>query len=146
MAVFLVANRRNMLVKEMEVRILMAEDDPDDRFLLKEELKETQWSEYLSIVNDGVELLDYLHQRGKYNPQNAPRPQLIILDCIMPKMNGIETLHEIRSYQQFKNIPVVFLTSSSIETEYYQNKKLDVYSYLSKPICCKDIMESAKIA
>ena len=127
------------------MKILMAEDDPDDRFLLNEELKEVKCKDKISIVNDGVELLDYLHQRGKFNPENAPKPSLIVLDCIMPKMNGIETLYEIRSYPKFKDIPVVFLTSSSAETEYYMKQGLDVYSYLSKPFRYKDILESANL-
>src|SRR5690554_6049366 len=104
-----------MLLKGEKMKILMAEDDPDDRFLLNEELKEVKCKDKISIVNDGVELLDYLHQRGKFNPENAPKPSLIVLDCIMPKMNGIETLYEIRSHPKFKDIPVVFLTSSSAE-------------------------------
>lgn len=127
------------------MRILMAEDDPDDRFLLKEELKENNYTESISIVNDGVELLDYLHQRGNFDANTAPRPELIVLDCIMPKMNGVETLDEIRSYPKFSNIPVVFLTSSKAETEYYQTKNLDVYSYLTKPISYRDILESIQV-
>lgn len=123
----------------------MAEDDPDDRFLLKEELKENNYTESISIVNDGVELLDYLHQRGNFDANTAPRPELIVLDCIMPKMNGVETLDEIRSYPKFSNIPVVFLTSSKAETEYYQTKNLDVYSYLTKPISYRDILESIQV-
>lgn len=123
----------------------MAEDDPDDRFLFNEELKENNLEESISIVNDGVELLDYLHQRGNYDPVNAPRPQLIVLDCIMPKMNGMETLNEIRSYPKFNDIPIVFLTSSPTEAEYYKNKKLDVDSYLTKPISYIDILESVHL-
>lgn len=124
------------------MRILMAEDDPDDRFLFNEELKENNLEEIIAIVNDGVELLDYLHQRGNYDPVSAPRPELIVLDCIMPKLNGMETLNEIRSYPKFNDIPIVFLTSSSTEAEYYKNKKLDVDSYLTKPISYFDILES----
>lgn len=120
----------------------MAEDDPDDRFLFNEELKENNLEEIIAIVNDGVELLDYLHQRGNYDPVSAPRPELIVLDCIMPKLNGMETLNEIRSYPKFNDIPIVFLTSSSTEAEYYKNKKLDVDSYLTKPISYFDILES----
>ena len=68
--------------------ILIADDDADDRMMIKEALEENNFSHDMRFVQDGEELLDYLHQRGKYLTEKVLRPNLIILDLNMPKVDG----------------------------------------------------------
>lgn len=126
------------------INILMAEDDPDDRFLVEEEVRENHLEKHFFIVNDGVELLDYLHQRGDYNKQNAPRPGIILLDLIMPRMDGREALEEINSYKKFNDIPIVLLTSTRTEEEYFKRytSGLKVTSYITKPVTYDAIIKT----
>ena len=91
--------------------IVLAEDDADDRLLLKDAVSECHWPSDLRFVADGQELLDYLLHRGKYGPPNVPpRPGLILLDLNMPKKDGRDALREIKSDADLRRIPVVVLT------------------------------------
>lgn len=126
------------------INILMAEDDPDDRFLVQEEVRENNLEGHFFMVNDGVELLDYLHQRGEYNKENAPRPNVILLDLIMPRMDGREALQEIKSYKKFNDIPIFLLTSSKTADDFFKffTSDLNVTSYISKPVTYDAIINS----
>jgi len=75
---------------------LIAEDDPDDRLLAQEALQESRLVNDLYFVHDGKELLDYLHRRGKYATEPAPRPGVILLDLNMPRKDGREALTELK--------------------------------------------------
>lgn len=80
-----------MTVPNKPVTILMADDDADDREMTKEAFKESRIANDLRFVENGVELMDYLYQRGKYsNPADSPRPGVILLDLNMPKKDGRE--------------------------------------------------------
>jgi two-component system response regulator len=83
--------------------ILMADDDADDR-LLMEALEESKLSHTLHFVEDGLELLDYLHKRGKFG--SSLRPNLILLDLNMPKMDGRQALEHIKTNTNLKSIPL----------------------------------------
>jgi two-component system response regulator len=121
--------------------ILMADDDPDDRILAKDALSENKLANDLYFVEDGEELLDYLHQRGKFNPKNAPRPGLILLDLNMPKMDGREALREIKSDTRFRKIPVIVLTTSKAEEDIIRTYELGVNSFISKPVTFEELVE-----
>src|SRR5690242_20888530 len=93
------------------VTILMADDDADDRLLVKEAFEERRLANDMYFVQDGEELLDYLYRRGKYeDPRLSPRPDLILLDLNMPKKDGREALREIKSDPALRSIPVIVLT------------------------------------
>lgn len=121
--------------------ILMADDDPDDRILAKDALSENKLANDLYFVEDGEELLDYLHQRGKFNAENAPKPGLILLDLNMPKMDGREALREIKSQAKFRKIPVIVLTTSKAEEDIIRTYELGVNSFISKPVTFEELVE-----
>ena len=119
----------------------MADDDPDDRMLTKEALEENKLAHDLNFVNDGVQLMDYLYRRGEHNEVNAPKPDLILLDLNMPKMDGREALQKIKENPSFKRIPVIILTTSRAEEDIINSYDLGVNSFISKPVMFKDLVE-----
>ena len=122
-----------MNVQKMPV-VLMAEDDLEDRLLLKEALDECEFNQELRFVGDGEELLAYLRRQGKYrSPHSSPQPSLILLDLKMPKKDGLEALKDIKEDAHLKCIPIVVLTTSSSEDDVYSSYALGASSYLVKP-------------
>ncbi len=113
-------------------RILLVEDNPGDVRLTEEALKEGKIMNKLSVVNDGVEAMDYLRRRGRY--ADSDRPDLILLDLNLPKKNGREVLAEIKSDESLRRIPVVILTVSRAEEDILKSYDLHANCYISKPI------------
>ena len=121
--------------KAKPIVILMAEDDADDRLLLKDALSESQSGADMRFVENGEELVDYLARRGKYQqPDFAPRPRLIILDLNMPRKDGREALREIKSNPELRSIPVVVLTTSGADTDIQKIYELGANSFIVKPV------------
>ena len=128
------------------ITILMAEDDPDDRLLSKEALKEAHLKNELNFVEDGEELMDYLCHFGKYtDPANAPRPGLILLDLNMPRKDGREALKEIKANPDLRLIPVVVLTTSRAEEDILRSYDLGVSGYVTKPVKFEELIEVMQI-
>jgi CheY-like chemotaxis protein len=114
--------------------ILMAEDDSDDRLLAQDAMTESGLGAEVRFVENGVELMDYLHHRNKFSESGSnPRPGLIILDLNMPKKDGREALREIKADAELRNIPVLILTTSRADTDIAQAYKLGANSFISKP-------------
>ena len=117
------------------ITILMADDDPADRQFAREALAESRLRNDFRTVNDGVELLDYLHRRGDYaEPGSAPRPGIILLDLKMPRMDGFEALDRIKAEPSFARIPVVILTTSGADEDIARSYDLKASSYIRKPV------------
>lgn len=131
-------------VKVKTITILMADDDPDDRMLTKEALVENKLANDLHFVVDGEDLMDYLHQRGKYNKENAPLPGLILLDLNMPKKDGREALAEIKADPKLRRIPIIVLTTSKAEEDIIRSYDLGISSFITKPVTFDDLVEVAK--
>jgi len=112
--------------------ILMADDDEDDRMNTREAFREHHLVNEFHTVNDGEELMDFLHRRGKY--QDAPRPGLILLDLNMPRKDGREALREIKGDPDLRSIPVVILTTSSEEEDILKTYDLGANSFVTKPV------------
>jgi len=113
----------------------MADDDEDDRLMTKEAFEEARLANDLRFVEDGEELMDYLHRRGKYaNPEDSPRPGLILLDLNMPKKDGREALKDIKADADLKRIPIVVLTTSKADEDIYRSYDLGVNSFITKPV------------
>src|SRR5262245_13860575 len=115
--------------------ILMADDDADDRLLAKDALAECKITGDLRFVENGEELIEYLHRRGKYiAAENAPRPGLILLDLNMPKKDGREALKEIKVDPELRTIPVVILTTSRADTDIGRIYDLGANSFIAQPV------------
>ncbi|WP_053404910.1 response regulator [Persicobacter sp. CCB-QB2] len=115
--------------------ILIADDDIEDRLLAQEALEESHYKGKTLFVEDGEELLDYLHGAGKYADRSAyPLPSLILLDLNMPKKDGREALQEIKAHSCFQRIPIVVLTTSSADEDMVKSYDLGVNSFLNKPV------------
>lgn len=115
--------------------ILLAEDDPHDRRLTERALTGSKVRNKLAMVKDGEEALDYLYNRGAYADALAyPKPDLILLDLNMPKVDGREVLKIIKNDDLLKLIPVVVLTTSAQEEDVLRSYHLGVNSYITKPV------------
>jgi len=113
--------------------IVLADDDPDDRALVREALDETGLTVDLRTVGDGPELLQYLRREGRYIKEDAPKPDLILLDLNMPRMSGHEVLEELRADQRLRAIPVVVLTTSNRDDDVVRTYELGGNSFITKP-------------
>jgi len=114
------------------MEILLIEDDLEDAGLTIEALRGGEVPCRVSLVRDGEEAIDFLGRRGHYG--RAPRPDLILLDLNLPKLDGREVLAEIKSDDRLSVIPVVVLTASRTHREVLQSENLHVESYLIKPV------------
>jgi two-component system response regulator len=124
------------------VTILMADDDPDDRQLTREAFEENHLANDLRFVEDGEELLDYLHHRGKYaDPASAPRPGIVLLDLNMPRMDGRTALREMKKDPRFRGIRVVIMTTSKAEEDVVRSYDLSAASYITKPVTFERLVE-----
>jgi two-component system, chemotaxis family, response regulator Rcp1 len=124
------------------VRILLVEDNPGDVRLTQEALKEAKFRNHLQVVGDGVEALAYLRRQGKY--QDATRPNMVMLDLNMPRMDGRELLAEIKKDPELMRIPVVVLTSSEAETDIAKAYELHANCYVTKPVGIDHFLQVVK--
>jgi CheY-like chemotaxis protein len=114
--------------------ILMADDDEDDRLLIKDAMAECQMTDNVRFVHDGEELLDYLLHRGKFaDPSSSPAPGLILLDLNMPRKDGHQALREIRAHADLRRIPVVVFTTSKADREVAAIYESGANSFVPKP-------------
>jgi len=125
--------------------ILLADDDEEDRMLTSDALIESRVVNDLRFVEDGEELLDYLHQRGRYSdPAAAPSPGLILLDLNMPRKDGREALREIKADPSLRRIPVIVLTTSKAEEDIFRTYDLGANSFITKPVHFNALVEVMK--
>lgn len=121
--------------------ILMADDDPDDRLLARLALERQGMHGVLRTVADGEEMMDYLRRRGPWaDPATSPRPTLILLDLNMPRKDGREALHELKSDPALRQIPVIVLTTSRSEEEVYRSYDLGANSFVTKPVTFESLV------
>ncbi len=120
--------------------ILMADDDPDDQILLQEALKENNIPNSVCFVENGEELLDFLHKRGKFEGVEFS-PGLILLDLNMPKMDGRQALKLLKADPLLKKIPIVVLTTSRADSDILECYDLGVNSFISKPVNFAELVD-----
>lgn len=124
--------------------ILLAEDNPKDVELTLEAMAENNLANHVTVVNDGVEVIEYLRREGNFKNRIEGNPAFILLDIKMPRMDGIEVLRTIRSDPKFKTIPIVILTSSREEQDLINSYNLGVNAYVVKPVIFHEFIEAVK--
>ncbi len=124
--------------------ILFAEDDPNDVELTLAALAQQNLLNNVIVVGDGVEAMEYLRCEGPFKDRKKGNPAVILLDLKMPRMDGIETLQQLKNTPEFKLIPVVMLTSSREEPDLKKCYELGVNAYVVKPVDFMVFMESVK--
>jgi chemotaxis family two-component system response regulator Rcp1 len=114
------------------IEILLVEDNKGDVRLTIEGLKEGKVRNNLHVAQDGVEAMDFLRRKGPF--KGAVRPDLILLDLNLPRMDGREVLAQLKSDPDFKTIPVVVLTTSRAEQDVLHSYELQANCYITKPV------------
>ena len=122
----------NTLPNTRAAEILLVEDNDNDVELTRIGFKKSKLLLNLHHAKDGVECMEFLRKQGAYG--NAPRPDLILLDLNMPRMNGQEVLEEIVADESLCNLPVIVLTTSTDDEEILKMYKLRCSSYIAKPV------------
>lgn len=122
------------------IEILLVEDNPADIRLTTEVLKDAKLCNDLQIARDGIEALQYLHREGKF--AGKPRPDLVLLDLNLPRLDGRDVLRKIKEDDDLKRIPVVILTTSDAEQDILNSYDLHANCYITKPV---DLEQFSKV-
>jgi two-component system response regulator len=124
------------------VEVLLVEDDPGDVMMTREAFEDNKIGNTLHVVRDGLEALDFLYRRGAH--QNAPRPDLILLDLNLPKYDGRQVLEKIKSDPELAVTPVVVLTTSAAEEDILRSYELHANAYVTKPVDIDQFMAAIR--
>ncbi len=129
------------------IRILVADDDADDRMLIADAFEEAYLKNPVSFVEDGIELLEYLKREGKYKDadEDDHLPGIILLDLNMPRMDGRTALKEIRADPELRKIPIVVLTTSKSEEDILRTYDLGVNSFITKPVTFDGLVQVVQV-
>jgi chemotaxis family two-component system response regulator Rcp1 len=122
----------NPIQSHRPIEILLVEDNPGDVRLTIEALNDAKLSNNLSVVRDGVEAMAFLCQEDPY--ASAVRPDLILLDLNLPRMDGREVLAQVKGHPDLQHIPVVVLTTSDAQPDIQRAYELHANCYITKPV------------
>lgn len=120
------------MMNAQPIEVLLVEDDPGDELMTREAFEDNKINNTLHVVRDGEEALDFLYRRAGH--EDAPRPDLILLDLNLPKYDGRQVLQIVKSDEDLAHIPVVVLTTSSAEEDILRSYKLHANAYVTKPV------------
>jgi CheY-like chemotaxis protein len=115
-----------------QIEVLLVEDDPGDVLMTREAFEDYKLNNQLHVANDGVEAMEFLRREGAHT--DAPRPDLVLLDLNLPRMDGREVLQAIKSDPELASIPVVVLTTSEAEEDVLRSYSLHANAYVTKPV------------
>ncbi|WBC15603.1 response regulator [Micromonospora sp. WMMA1998] len=118
------------------VRILVVDDDPGDVLMIEEALEESDVEKVIDVVADGQEAMEFLRREGRH--VEAQRPDVILLDLNMPRMDGRQVLGEVKRDENLRTIPIVVLTTSNADTDVVSSYTLQANAYVTKPIDLDD--------
>lgn len=118
------------------VRILVVDDDPGDVLMIEEALEDSDVEKVIDVVNDGQEAMEFLRREGRHTA--AQRPDVILLDLNMPRMDGRQVLGEVKQDEDLRTIPIVVLTTSNADTDIVGSYTLQANAYVTKPIDLDD--------
>jgi CheY-like chemotaxis protein len=115
--------------------ILLVEDNADDELMTLRAFRKGNIHNPVIVVRDGAEAIDYLFRQGKHAERDSNiRPQVVLLDLHLPRIDGLEVLRRIRAHEQTRTLPVVILTSSKEERDLVESYQLGVNSFVHKPV------------
>ena len=117
---------------ERPIEVLLVEDDPGDVMMTREAFQDYKLQNQLHVVSDGAEAMEFLRQEGEY--AGRPRPDLVLLDLNLPRMDGRQVLEAIKSDSELASIPVVVLTTSENEDDVLRSYSLHANAYVTKPV------------
>jgi CheY-like chemotaxis protein len=117
---------------QREIEVLLVEDDPGDVLMTREAFQDYKVHNQLHVVNDGEQAMAFIRQEGEY--AGRPRPDLVLLDLNLPRMDGRQVLHAIKSDPELSSIPVVVLTTSEAEDDVLRSYSLHANAYVTKPV------------
>jgi CheY-like chemotaxis protein len=117
---------------ERQIEVLLVEDDPGDVMMTREAFQDYKLHNELHVVSDGAEAMAFLRQEGDY--AGRPRPDLVLLDLNLPRMDGRQVLEAIKSDPELASIPVVVLTTSENEDDVLRSYSLHANAYVTKPV------------
>ena len=117
---------------ERQIEVLLVEDDPGDVMMTREAFHDYKLHNELHVVSDGAEAMAFLRQEGEY--AGRPRPDLVLLDLNLPRMDGRQVLEAIKSDPELASIPVVVLTTSENEDDVLRSYSLHANAYVTKPV------------
>jgi CheY-like chemotaxis protein len=118
------------------VRILVVDDDPGDVLMIEEALEGSDVDKAIDVVSDGQEAMEFLRREGRHT--DAVRPDMILLDLNMPRMDGRQVLSEVKRDEDLRTIPIVVLTTSNADTDILGSYNLQANAYVTKPIDLDD--------
>ncbi|HEX8820979.1 MAG TPA: response regulator [Archangium sp.] len=125
--------------------VLLVEDNADDELMTLRAFRKSNMHNPVVVVRDGAEALDYLFRQGKHADRDPDiRPQVILLDLHLPRIDGLEVLRRIRGHEQTRTVPVVVLTSSKEERDLVESYQLGVNSFVHKPVDVTDFFEAIR--
>jgi CheY-like chemotaxis protein len=115
-----------------QIEVLLVEDDPGDVLMTREAFQDYKIANQLHVVQDGADALSFLRHEGEFS--QAPRPDLVLLDLNLPRVDGREVLQAIKSDAELASIPVVVLTTSEAEEDVLRSYSLHANAYVTKPV------------
>ncbi|MFY1615041.1 response regulator [Micromonospora sp. WMMD736] len=118
------------------VRILVVDDDPGDVLMIEEALADSDVEKIIDVVSDGEEAMEFLRAEGRH--AEARRPDVILLDLNMPRMDGRQVLGAVKQDEDLRTIPIVVLTTSNADTDIVGSYTLQANAYVTKPIDLDD--------
>ncbi|HST83120.1 MAG TPA: response regulator [Kineosporiaceae bacterium] len=121
------------------ISVLLVDDDPGDVLMIEEALGSTGAPRTVYVVNDGEEALAFLRQTGQFS--QAPRPDVVLLDLNMPRMDGRQVLAEVKADAKLRSIPIVVLTTSQSPADIVSSYSLHANAYVTKPMNLDDLTE-----
>jgi CheY-like chemotaxis protein len=134
-----------MIRNKSPIRIVVADDDMDDRMMIKDAFEESKLGNPVDFVEDGVQLMEYLRREGEYKHlASQPFPGFILLDLNMPRKDGRTALKEIKESAELHRIPIVILTTSKAEEDIIKTYNLGVNSFICKPVSFDKLVDIVK--
>ncbi len=125
--------------------VLLVDDNKADQVFIQRVFDHTDINNDLFFVNDGVEAMEYLRREGKYSDlKNSPKPDMILLDIKMPRMNGKEVLKELKTDPVLKTLPVIMLSTSDHDNDIIESYDFGANAYITKPVGFDKFIDAVK--